>query len=150
MRGRSAPDRGPGRIRCAERHGRPAGSGGSDRGAAVADFALVAGLLTVLFLAVIQVGFALHIRNTLIWSAGEGARAGARADSGPDDGVARARDLISGSLSAAYADQVTARRTEVGGVQTVEVTVVAPLPVLGMLGPSEALTVSAHAFAEGQ
>ena len=116
----------------------------------MADFALVAGLVTVLFMAVVQVGFALHVRNTLIWCASEGARYGARADSDPGLGVHRARDLIRDSVSASYGDHVTARRSQVSGVQVVEVTVVAPLPVIGTLGPTGVVTVSAHAFAEGQ
>ena len=45
-----------------------------EAGAAVADFALVSGLVSLLFLAVLQVGLALHIRNTLIACASEGAR----------------------------------------------------------------------------
>lgn len=116
----------------------------------MADFALVGGLVTVLFLAVIQVGFALHVRNTLIWCASEGARYGARADSTPEQGADRTRALVRDTLSAGYADLVTASRTAVGGVEVVEVTVAASLPVVGFVGPGRTLTVSAHAFAEGQ
>ena len=61
-----------------------------ESGSAVADFAMVAGLLSLLFLAVFQLGLALHIRNTLIACASEGARYGARADATPGDGEARA------------------------------------------------------------
>ena len=42
----------------------------------MADFVLVSGLVSLLFLAVLQVGLALHIRNTLIACASEGARYG--------------------------------------------------------------------------
>jgi hypothetical protein len=121
-----------------------------DRGAAVADFVLVSALVTLLFLAVFQVGLALHIRNTLIACASEGARYGARADRAPGDGVARARDLIRASLADRYADDVSADATTVGGVAVVEVRVSAPLPVLGLLGPERVLRVGAHAFAENQ
>jgi hypothetical protein len=121
-----------------------------DRGAAVADFVLVSALVTLLFLAVFQVGLALHIRNTLIACASEGARYGARADRAPGDGVARARDLIRASLADRYADDVSADATTVGGVAVVEVRVSAPLPVLGLLGPERVLRVGAHAFAEDQ
>jgi len=58
-----------------------------ESGSAVADFAMVSGLLSLLFLAVFQLGLALHIRNTLISCASEGARYGARADATPQDGV---------------------------------------------------------------
>ncbi len=121
-----------------------------DGGAAVADFALVSALVTLLFLAVFQVGLALHIRNTLIACASEGARYGARADRAPEDGVARARQLIRASLADRYADDVSADATTVGGVAVVEVRVSAPLPVLGLLGPDRVLRVGAHAFAENQ
>ena len=51
---------------------------------------MVSGLLSLLFVAVLQVGLALHVRNTLISCASEGARLGARAGSGPGDAVTRA------------------------------------------------------------
>ena len=121
-----------------------------DGGAAVADFVLVSALVALLFLAVFQVGLALHIRNTLIACASEGARYGARADRTPADGVARSRQLIQASLTDRYADAVSADATTVGGVAVVEVRVSAPLPVLGVLGPDRALRIAAHAFVENQ
>jgi hypothetical protein len=51
------------------------------------------------------------------------------------------------SLSPSFAEQVTAHRAEVDGLPVVEVRVTAPLPVLGLLGPST-LTVTGHALAE--
>jgi Flp pilus assembly protein TadG len=128
----------------------PSRARSGEGGAAVADFVLVSALVTLLFLAVFQVGLALHIRNTLIACASEGARYGARADREPGDGVARARQLIQASLADRYADDVSADTTTVGGVAVVEVRVSAPLPVLGLLGPDRVLQVGAHAFAENQ
>jgi len=128
----------------------PSPTRSGDGGAAVADFVLVSALVTLLFLAVFQVGLALHIRNTLIACASEGARYGARADRTPEDGVARSRQLIQASLTGRYADAVSADATTVGGVAVVEVRVSAPLPVLGVLGPDRALRIAAHAFAENQ
>ena len=119
-------------------------------GAAVADFVLVSGLVSLLFLAVLQVGLALHIRNTLIACASEGARYGARADREPGDGVARAQQLIRASLADRYADDVTASTTSAGGVSVVRLRVLAPLPLLGPLGPDRTLDVQARAFAEDQ
>jgi hypothetical protein len=49
-------------------------AGDSESGSAVADFAMTAALLSLMFQAVFQVGLALHIRNTLISCASEGAR----------------------------------------------------------------------------
>ena len=122
----------------------------AEGGAAVADFVLVSVLVLVLFLAVVQLGLALFTRNVLISCASEGARYGARADAAPGQGVARAQTLISASLSPAYARSVTAREGVEGGVRVVEVRVVAPLPVMGLLGPDGSLEVTGRAFAERQ
>jgi hypothetical protein len=119
-------------------------------GSAVVDFALVSGLVSLLFLAVFQVGLALHIRNTLIACASEGARFGARADNRPEDGRLRARTLIASSLSDGFATTVRATTTSVGGVRVVQVDVEAPLPVLAWFGPPGLLTVHGRAFAEDQ
>ncbi len=119
-------------------------------GAAVADFVLVSALVSLLFLAVLQVGVALHIRNTLIACASEGARYGARADREPGDGVARAQQMIRASLADRYAANVTASTTSAGGVSVVRLRVLAPLPLLGPLGPDRTLDVQARAFAEDQ
>ena len=90
--------------RLSGRRGRRApGRRRDERGAAVVDFALVSVLVLVLFLAVLQLGFALYVRNTLISCASEGARYGARAGAVPGHGVARARDLVTASLSPRYA-----------------------------------------------
>lgn len=124
-----------------------------DNGSAVVDFALVGGLVTVVFLAVVQLGLVLHVRNTLTDCASEGARLGARADREPADGVVRARQLIADELTAGYAARVSAaeaHEVDLGGMRVVEVTVRANLPLVGLLGPSGSLTVRGHAFAEHQ
>lgn len=121
--------------------------GDRDDGSAVVDAVLVGALTTLLFASVLQVGLALHVRATLIDCAAEGARYGALADRDPGDGAARAADLITMSLASSYAQDVTAARTVLDGLPVVEVQVTAPLPMLGMLGPT-ALTVRGHALAE--
>ncbi|WP_392544934.1 TadE/TadG family type IV pilus assembly protein [Oryzobacter telluris] len=121
-----------------------------ERGAAIADFAMVSVLVLLLFLTVVQLGLALHTRNTLISCASEGARLGARADAAPGQAVSRTQALISESLSPTYARQVTTRESVVGGVRVVEVRVVAPIPVIGLLGPDDRLDVVGRAFLESQ
>lgn len=111
---------------------------------------MVSALTVVLFLAAFQVGLALHIRNTLIAHAAEGARYGARADSSPGDGAQRAQSLIRTSLADRYGDAVSADRTVEGGVQVVRVHVSAPLPVVGPWGPAGQLEVTGRAYAEDQ
>lgn len=124
-----------------------------DQGSAVVDFALVGGLLTLVFLSVVQLGLVLHVRNTLIDSASEGARWGARAGSSPQDGAEQALALVGSELTPGYAARVgdvSAREVDLGGVRAVEVSITAPLPLIGLIGPAGALTVRGHAFAEVQ
>jgi hypothetical protein len=116
----------------------------------VVDFVLVSALVSVLFLAVLQVGLALHVRNTLISCASEGARLGARAGSSPSAGAARTRELIAASLSSRFARDVTADVVLDGDVRVVAVRVRAPLPVLGPLGPDHGFDLVGRAFLERQ
>ena len=51
----------------------PASESPGDAGAAVVEFVLVSVLLLGLFLSVLQVGFALYVRNTLVACAADGA-----------------------------------------------------------------------------
>ena len=119
-----------------------------DSGAAVVDFALVGALLTLLFLGVVQLATVLHVRNTLVDCAAEGARFGALADRTPADGAQRTRDLIVSALSPRFAENVSAGPARVDGLDVVRVTVEAPLPVIGLLGPSDGITVTGHGMQE--
>lgn len=105
-------------------------------------------VLVVLFLGVLQVGFALHVRNTLIACAAEGARYAANADRSPEDGAQRTRELVAASLGADYAADVTATVDSSTGVPMVVVEVRATLPMLGPLGPSTSMVVRGHALEE--
>jgi Flp pilus assembly protein TadG len=122
-------------------------TGGED-GSAVVDFALVSVLLTLLFLAVVQVALVLHVRTTLTDAAGEGARLGALAGRAPDEGAARTRELAAAALTPAFAEDVSVTTSDVPGGEVVVVTVRAPLPVVGFLGP-RSLEVRGRALREG-
>jgi Flp pilus assembly protein TadG len=112
---------------------------------------MVAALLLFVAMGVFQLGLALYVRNTLISAASEGARYGARADASPADGVARTEALITTSLNASFAGNVSAAWSVTAtGVRVVEVRVSAPLPVIGPVGPAGVLTVSGRAFSEDQ
>lgn len=128
----------------------PSARRGHEGGSAVVDFVLVGSLVLLLGLGLLQLGLALHVRNTLTWCAAEGARVGARAGSTPEEGAERARRLIAESLSPAYAGQVSAGRRVEEGVLVVVVEVRAPLPVVALWGPPETVTARARAFAEDQ
>ncbi len=116
-----------------------------ERGAAVVDFALIGGLLTVIFIAILQLTLVLHVRNTLIDAAASGARYGTLADRSPEEAVGRTEELIRGSLADAYGSDITIGESTVGGVRTLEVVVRAPLPVIGFIGPAGAMEVRGHA-----
>lgn len=119
----------------------------SDAGSAVVDFVAVAGLLTLVLLGLLQVTLALHVRNTLVDCASEGARYGGLADRTPADGAARTRELIRMSLGENYAGDVTARHARLDRVAVVEVTVRAPVPAVGLWGPGS-LTAVGHGLVE--
>ena len=121
-----------------------------DDGSAAVDFVLVAGLTTVLFMAVVQLTLGLHVRNTLVDCAGEGARYAARADRSLADGEQRTRELIATALAPSFAGEVSARVVVRGGVDVVEVQVRAPLPVIGLIGPGGGITVLGHGLDEGE
>lgn len=105
-------------------------------------------VLVPLVLGIYQVGFVLHVRNTLTSAASEGARQAAAVDGTPQTGELRARTLIADSLGSEYADDVDAVPTTVDGYPGVEVRVHASVPALGVLGPGIDLAVEGHAVAE--
>jgi len=102
----------------------------------------------VLFVSVLQLALFQHVRNTGVDAAAEGARYAAQVGRTPADGAQRAADLLRASLSERYAQDVTARRVELGDLDLVEVTVRVPLPVVGLLGPGGVLELDGHAPVE--
>lgn len=118
-----------------------------ERGSAVAEFAMVAGLLVVLALSVVQLSLGLHVRATLADAAAEGARHASLVGADADAGVARTRELITAAIGPDYARGVSATTATVEGLETIEIRVAAPLPVLGLIGPV-GLEVTGHAPVE--
>ncbi|WP_427135876.1 TadE family protein [Pseudarthrobacter sp. S9] len=114
-------------------------------GSAVVDFVLIGGLLTLFFLAIIQLTLVLHVRNTLIDAAASGARYGTLADRNSADARDRTAQLISVALNPEFAKDVTTSESTYQGIRTMEVTVRAPLPVIGLIGPRALLEVKGHA-----
>jgi Flp pilus assembly protein TadG len=119
-----------------------------ERGSAPAEFVMVAALLTVLTLSVLQLGLALHVRNTVLDAAAEGARYGALADNTMADGAARTRDLITTAIGPGYARDVTASAGSYLQHPAVSVTVRTPLPLIGLVGIDGGLEVTGHAAKE--
>jgi len=103
-------------------------------------------VLLPMFVAILQLGLALYVRNTLTACAQEGARYGADADfvsQGAEvmttRAADRARSCINSSISAAYSRDVTASAPTVSDavgapVAVVEVRVASPLPAIGFFG----------------
>ena len=106
-------------------------------------------LLTVLTLSVLQLGLALHVRNTVLDAAAEGARYAGLAGSDLEAGASRTRELITAAIGDRYASAVTAGRGNWQGQPVAEISVAAPLPMLGLLGFDRALRVTGRAAIEG-
>lgn len=75
----------------------------------------------------------------------EGARLGAYTSL--DLARSRTSELISSALPREYGENIRAAYRDVGGVNVVEVTVVSPVPILGMVGLAT-MEVRAHAAVE--
>lgn len=105
---------------------------------------MVSLLLLTLMLGVLQLALALHVRNTLIDAASEGARFGALADRLPLEGALRTAELVRSALGSDYADSISA---SVEG-QTVRVDIVAHIPLFGLFGFDHGIQVTGHAARE--
>jgi Flp pilus assembly protein TadG len=116
-----------------------------ERGSSPVEFVLVGVLLTALTFGVLQFGFAVYVRNVVHDAAVDGAFHGALADASPSEGAARARQVITRTVGAEYATDVTAHPTDALGSPAVQVTVRTTLPLLGLFGAPRALEVSARA-----
>lgn len=116
-----------------------------DSGSAAVEFVLVGTLLTVLTLAVLQLALAVYVRNVVHDAAVEGAYHGALADTQPADGAARAERLIDAAVGAQLDAQISASAIDGPAGPQVEVTVVATLPLVGLLGIPAGMEVTAHA-----
>ncbi|WP_024817340.1 TadE family protein [Arthrobacter sp. 31Y] len=121
----------------------------NERGSAVVDFVLVGALLTLFFMSIVQLMLVLHVRNTLIDAAASGARYGALSDRTLMDAKVRTAELIGGALNSDFARDITSTEITIDGIRTLEVTVRAPLPVVGLIGPGEVLEVKGHADLPG-
>ena len=120
----------------------------SDSGSAAAEFVLVGALMTVLVLTVMQLALVLHIRNTILDAAAEGARFAALADAEPGEGETRTRELIRAAIGAGYAKDVTLTQGRHLGHPSVAVRVRTPLPLIGLIGLASGMEVTGHAALE--
>ncbi|WP_405375655.1 MULTISPECIES: TadE family protein [unclassified Microbacterium] len=105
-------------------------------------------LLTVLTLAVLQLGLAVYVRNVVHDAAVDGAYYAALADVDTPAGAARAEAIIEGTVGDGFVAAVSARESRSLGHATVAVTVTTRLPIIGLLGVPRGWEVTAHAPAE--
>lgn len=119
-----------------------------ESGSAPAEFAMVSVLLVALVLGVVQFALAVFVRNTTLDAAAEGARQAALADGSLAEGADRTRELIAVTLGREYAGDVRASYATWNGRRVAQVTVRAPLPIVGLLGPTGTLEVAGHAALE--
>ena len=116
-----------------------------ERGSSPVEFVLVGSLLTVLTLAVLQLGLAMYVRNVVHDAAAEGAHYVALADTSAQDGAARTADVITTAIGAEYAGEIEAYTSSAPGHDVVAVRVRTTLPVLGLIGIPFGLEVEADA-----
>lgn len=121
-----------------------ADSGGSGS----VEFVLVGTLLTLLTLAVLQFALAVYVRNVVHDAAVDGAYHAALADTSLAEGEARVREIVARTVGEGYASDVIVDERELFGYTTIDVTVHATLPLIGLLGAPRMLEVTAHAPAE--
>ena len=114
-------------------------------GSSAVDFVLVGTLLTALTLGVLQLGIAVYVRNIVHDAAAEGAHYAALADASLADGAERTRTMITRAVGAGFAQDISAAPSNALGHPTVEVRVRATLPLVGLIGVSGGLEVTAHA-----
>ena len=124
------------------------GSRRSERGSAIADFALVSVVLVPLFFCVLQLALIWHVKTTLISAAAEGARYGASYDRRAADGEQRTQEVIAANFGASLDEAVWVSQRALGGYDVVEVSVTADVPTLGFWGPTVTVTVQGHAIKE--
>jgi Flp pilus assembly protein TadG len=129
----------------------PAGSRTEPHGSAAVDFVLVGSLVTLLFLAVVQVAVDYHVRNVLAACVADGARYGASADvASAAEGARVANREIASALGSSYATAAPGRsESEVGGAEVVTVTVRDRLPLIAwFLRVGPVVRATGHAFME--
>jgi Flp pilus assembly protein TadG len=124
--------------------------GRRDAGSAIVEFVLVSTLLLFLFLGIIQLGLVLHVRNTLVANAAEGARHGANLNVDAADGGPYAQRLIAESIPGrADSTCVGSQIDGPDGIPLVQVTCEVRVPLsLLPFGGGVTIHVTGHAVKE--
>lgn len=114
---------------------------------------MVGALVTLMFLAVLQVGIDFYVRNVLAACVADGARYGANADvASPAAGAALANEEISRSLGTTFAHaRPTSTTSAIDGAAVIGVDVRVRLPLLAWFLPvGPTVQATGHALQEPQ
>ncbi|ORC18847.1 MULTISPECIES: TadE/TadG family type IV pilus assembly protein [Rothia] len=117
-----------------------------DAGNATAEFVMVSALVLLMFLGVLQISFAMYAKNVVQDAASQGARYGAMRDRTPQDGEERTQELLYSVLPQSYQTQVSSAVVDWHGAQALQITVNAPVPLLGPFGLTAEWEVTGHAI----
>ena len=119
----------------------------SERGSAVAEFVMVTTLLVVIAMTLVQLALVLHVRNTLIDAASNGAHYGA--PSGTVTKVSSEIKAVTGGHEGKFARDIAVSTTPVGDSQLVTVSVSTRVPLIGLLPNGWDLHVEGEAVRYG-
>lgn len=118
------------------------------QGSQVVGHVLVQVLVVFVVLGLLQMAFVLHSRNVAIDAASEAARRAALLGGSIEDGKHRAETLLNGALGSDDSRSITVYETIRLNEPIVVAEITMTLPVLGPLGFSQSLVVSASAWKE--
>jgi Flp pilus assembly protein TadG len=90
-----------------------------ERGAAVADFVLVAFPMLALFVGTVSVSFASYARTVILDATIEGARFASLADQDTAAGIQKTKQLVRSSLGQAVVVNVSASSIRLGSVESI-------------------------------
>lgn len=116
-----------------------------ERGAEIVSHTLVQLLVLVLFSAILQLGFALYVRNVAVDAASETARYLSLQNASSERAQARAVQLVEAATGSSPR-QVRFVEEEVGELHCVRVFLTVDLPVIGPWGVPSGLQVEALAW----
>lgn len=123
----------------------------ADVGSAPVDFVLVGVLVTLMFMALLQLGVDFYVRNVLAACVADGARYGANSDvADPAAGAAQANQEITRVLGSSYATAYAPdRQDRIDGAEVVTIDVRVRLPLLAWFLPvGPTVHATGHALME--
>lgn len=122
--------------------------GCNEDGSQVVSHTLVQALVVFVALGLMQLAFALHVRNIAIDAASEGARYASLSGATLIEGEARTRALLEAGVGTHVIDSVDAHTESRAEGTMIVMTVSTHLPIVGPFGPARAITLRAHAWKE--